>query len=132
AQHYMNDHERDIIGDAYKIANTIQRDPTLFDADKHVKPTDFFAKLNSLTKDRGLQASYIVDSNGKILASTKQQFVKDPKPPSASDLAQASSGSIVVDATPGSGTVTALIQMQTLKDAYLMVVRQVDPQVFGY
>ena len=43
----------------------------------------FFAKLNSLTKDRGLQASYIVDSHGKILASTKQQFLKDPKPPSA-------------------------------------------------
>ena len=132
AQHYMNDHERDIIGDAYEIANSIQRDPTLFDANKHVKPTDFFAKLNSLTKDRGLQASYIVDGNGKILASTKQQFVKDPKPPSASDLAQARSGSIVVDAAPGGGTVTALIQMQTLKDAYLMVVRQVDPQVFGY
>jgi len=132
AQHYMNDHERDIIGDAYEIANTIQRDPTLFDANKHVKPTDFFAKLNSLTKDRGLQASYIVDSNGKILASTKQQYVKDPKPPSAADLAQASSGSIVVDATPGGSTVTALIQMQTLKDAYLLVVRQVDPQVFGY
>ncbi len=132
AQHYMNDHERDIIGDAYEITNSIQRDPTLFDADKHVKPTDFFAKLNALTKDRGLQASYIVDSNGKILASTKQQYVKDPKPPSAADLAQASSGSIVVDAAPGSGTVTALIQMQSLKDAYLMVVRQVDPQVFGY
>jgi two-component system, NtrC family, nitrogen regulation sensor histidine kinase NtrY len=132
AQHYMNDHERDIIGDAYEIANTIQRDPTLFDSEKHVKATDFFAKLNSLTKDRGLQASYIVDGNGKILASTKQQYIKDPKPPSATDLAQAMSGSIVVDATPGNGTVTALIQMQSLKDAYLLVVRQVDPQVFGY
>ncbi|HKD47544.1 MAG TPA: PAS domain-containing sensor histidine kinase [Rhizomicrobium sp.] len=132
AQHYMNDHERDIIGDAYEIANSIQRDPTLFDAEKHVRPTNFFAKLNSLTKDRGLQASYIVDGNGKILASTKQQYLKDPKPPSAADLAQAASGSIVVDAAPGSGTVTALIQMQTLKDAYLLVVRQVDPQVFGY
>ena len=132
AQHYVNDHARTITSDAYEIAYSVQSDPTLFDADKHVKPKEFFAKLNSLTKERGLQASYIVDGNGQILAQTKQQFIKDPKPPSAAYLAQARSGSIVVDATPGNGTVTALIQMPTLKDAYLMVVRQVDPQVFGY
>jgi two-component system nitrogen regulation sensor histidine kinase NtrY len=132
AQHYVKEHERGIIGDAYEIANNIQRDQSLFDADKHVRPAAFFSKLNSLTKDRGLQASYIVDGRGKILASTKQQFLKDPKPPSATDIAQAKSGSIVVDAAPDGGTVTALIQMQALNDAYLLVVRQVDPQVFGY
>ncbi len=132
AQHYVKEHERGIIGDAYEIANNIQRDQSLFDADKHVRPAAFFSKLNSLTKDRGLQASYIVDGRGKILASTKQQFLKDPKPPSATDIAQAKSGSIVVDAAPDGGTVTAQIQMQALNDAYLLVVRQVDPQVFGY
>jgi two-component system nitrogen regulation sensor histidine kinase NtrY len=132
AQHYVKEHERGIIGDAYEIANNIQRDQNLFDADKHVKPTAFFSKLNSLTKDRGLQASYIVDGHGKILASTKQQFLKDPKPPSAADISQARAGSIVVDAAPEGGTVTALIQMQALNDAYLLVVRLVDPQVFGY
>jgi two-component system nitrogen regulation sensor histidine kinase NtrY len=134
AQHYMNDHARTIYGDAYEIANTIQRDPSLFDADKHVKPKEFFTKLYSLAQERGLQAAYIVDGGGKILASTKQQFIRDPKPPSPTDIAQAGAGSIVVrgDATPGIGTVTALIQMPTLKDAYLLVVRQVDPQVFGY
>ncbi len=67
-----------------------------------------------------------------MLASTKQQSLKDPKPPSAADLAQARDGPIVVDATPDNGTVTALVQLQTLNDAYLLVVRVVDPQVFGY
>ena len=38
----------------------------------------------------------------------------------------------MVDAAPDGGTVTALIQLQALNDAYLLVVRQVDPQVFGY
>ncbi len=132
AQHYVKEHERGIIGDAYDIANNIQHDQSLFDADKHVKPAAFFSRLNSLTKDRGLQASYIVDGHGKILAQTKQQFLKDPKPPSATDIAQARAGSIVVDAAPEGGTVTALIQMQALNDAYLLVVRLVDPQVFGY
>jgi two-component system nitrogen regulation sensor histidine kinase NtrY len=132
AQHYVKEHERGIIGDAYDIANNLQHDQTLFDADKHVRPAQFFSKLNSLTKDRGLQASYIVDGHGKILASTKQQFLKDPKPPSTTDISQARGGSIVVDAAPEGGTVTALIQMQALNDAYLLVVRLVDPQVFGY
>ena len=34
--------------------------------------------------------------------------------------------------TPDNGTVTALVQLQTLNDAYLEVVRVVDPKVFGY
>jgi nitrogen fixation/metabolism regulation signal transduction histidine kinase len=70
AQHYVKEHERGIIGDAYEIANNIQHDPTLFDEDKHVRPAAFFSKLNSLTKDRGLQASYIVDGHGNFLAQT--------------------------------------------------------------
>ena len=45
AQHYVKEHERGIIGDAYEIANNIQHDPTLFDADKHVRPAAFFSKL---------------------------------------------------------------------------------------
>ncbi len=132
AQNYVTEHERGIIGDAFEIANNIQHDTTLFDEEKHVRPGVFFAKLNSLTKDRGLQASYIMDGHGKILASTKQQFLKDPKPPTAADIAQARQGSIVVDAAPENGTVTALIQMQALNDAYLLAVRVVDPKVFGY
>ena len=132
AQTYVKEHERSIIGDAYEIANGLQRDPTLFDEEKHVRIQAFSDRLNSQTKDRGLQASYIVGGDGKILASTKQVYLKDPKPPSAADLSQARAGSIVVDAVPETGTVTALIQMQALTDAYLEVVRVVDPQVFGY
>ncbi len=132
AQVYVKEHERSIIGDAYEMANNLQHDPSLYDEDKHVRIQPFSDRLNSQTKDRGLQASYIIGGDGKMLASTKQAYLKDPKPPSAADLAQARSGSIVVDAVPETGTVTALIQMQALNDAYLEVVRVVDPQVFGY
>ncbi len=132
AQVYVKEHERSIIGDAYDLAGNLQRDPTLFDADKHVRIQQFSDKLYSQTKDRGLQAAYIVGGDGKILINTKQAFLKDPKPPSAADLGQARAGSIVVDFVSDTGTVTALIQMQTLNDAYLEVVRVVDPQVTGY
>ena len=132
AQAYVKEHERSIVGDAFDIANNLQHDPALFDEDKHVRIQPFSDRLNSQTKDRSLQASYIIGGDGKILASTKQAFLKDPKPPSASDLAQARAGSIVVDAVPETGIVTALIQLQALNDAFLEVVRVVDPQVLGY
>ncbi len=132
AQIYVKDHERGIISDAFEIANNLQHDATLFDEGKHVRIQAFSDRMNSQTKDRGLQASYIVGGDGKILASTKQAYLKDPKPPSADDIAQARQGKIVVDAVAETGTVTALIQMQALNDAYLEVVRVVDPQVFSY
>lgn len=131
AQVYVKDHERSILTDAYTIADNIQRDPQLFDEQRHVRADRLFTRLGTLTKDRGLQASYIMDSTGHILGSTKQKFLKDPKPPTAADFVQARQG-IVVDANADNGTVTALVQMQTLNDAFLMVVRVVDPGVFGY
>ena len=37
AEHYVQDHERLIVADAYEIANAIERDPQLFDAKNHVR-----------------------------------------------------------------------------------------------
>ena len=48
-----------------EIATNLEHDPTLFDADKHVRIQPFSDRLNSQTKDRGLQASYIIGGDGK-------------------------------------------------------------------
>lgn len=130
AQVYVKDHEATILGDIRYIADAIQRDPQLFDEEHHVRAGLLFAKLGTITQNRGLQASYILDGKGRVLGKTKQNSLKDPPPPSASDFAQAREG-IVVD-TPDNGTVTALVQLQTLNDAYLETVRVVDPKVFAY
>jgi two-component system nitrogen regulation sensor histidine kinase NtrY len=132
AEHYIQDHEQLIVADAYEIANSIEHDPQLFDAGNHVRADVLFTRLATLTKDRGLQASYIFDSKGNVLGSTKQKNLPDMKPPSASDIAQAARGTIVIDANSKIGVVRALIRMQALNDAYLLVVRTVDPQVLGY
>ncbi len=130
AQVYIKEHEASLLGDIRYIADAIQRDPRLFDEERQVRAGLLFAKLGTVTQQRGLQASYILDSKGHILGSTKRQSLKDPRPPTAADFAQARQG-IVVD-TPDNGTVTALVQLQSLNDAYLEVVRVVDPRVFGY
>ncbi len=130
AQVYVKEHEASILGDIRYIADSLQRDPELFDEEHHVRAALLFAKLGTMTQNRGLQAAYILDSKGRVLGQTKQQLLKDPPPPSPADFVQAGK-SVVVD-TPDNGTVTALVQLQTLNDAYLETVRVVDPKVFGY
>src|SRR5438477_8188821 len=131
AERYVQSNESQIVGDAYEIANSIERDPELFE-NKRVRADLLFTKLAILTKDRGLQAAYIVDSHGHVLGSTKQRFLPDLPPPKASDIAQASHGLIVIDANSKVGVVRGLIRMQALNDAYLLVVRTVDPKVLAY
>ncbi len=132
AQHYVQEHERGITLDAGEIAEGLEHDPTLFDANNHVKVGLMFEKLAIMTKDRGLQASFLIDSHGSVLGSSKLQSIPDPIPPKASDIAQAAQGAIVVDGDYETGQVRALIHMQALNDAYLLVVRIVDPAVLNY
>ena len=127
---YVKEHESSIRNDIRAIADGLEHDPRLFDENRQVRADLLFAKMGTLTESRGLQASYILDSTGHVLGRAKQKFLKDPKPPSASDFADARKG-VLLD-TPDNGTVTALVQLQSLNDAYLEVVRIVDPQVFGY
>jgi two-component system nitrogen regulation sensor histidine kinase NtrY len=137
AQRYVQEQQGAIVGDAYEIANSIEHDPELFDQNNHVRPDALFTKLALVTKERGLQAAYILDSKGQILGSTKQRFMPDLAPPTANDIAQASHGTIVIDANSKIGNakvgvVRALIRLQALNDAYLLVVRTVDPKVLAY
>ncbi|MGH6890491.1 MAG: ATP-binding protein [Rhizomicrobium sp.] len=132
ADRYVQSSESQIVEDAYEIANGIEHDPELFDPDNHVRPDMLFTKLATLTTDRGLQAAYIIDSHGHVLGSTKQRFLPDLAPPKPGDIRQASHGTIVIDANAKVGVVRALIRLQALNDAYLLVVRTVDPQVLAY
>ena len=133
ARQYVLERARGITMDAGEIAARLESDPRIFDLDKHeVHLGLMFAKLEDMTRDHGLQASYIIDSHGMVLGSSKQKNVPDPKPPTPSEIAQAAQGNIFVDADPDVGTVRALIQLRALQDAYLLVVRKVDPTVFNY
>ncbi len=131
ARVYVNDHAGSIESDAVAISNLLQQDPTLFDENHHVRAVQFISRLSTLTKDRGLRAAYILDSHGVAIISTQKPGVDDPKPVPARDLADARR-QVVIDARAEDGKITALIRMQSLNDAYLMVMRTVDPKVFNY
>jgi two-component system nitrogen regulation sensor histidine kinase NtrY len=91
-----------------------------------------------MTKNHGLQASFVVDSRGNLLGSSvpivhaKVSYSRAliPKPEA---YAAAQAGSVVIDGDPQKGIVHALVRLNYLNDAYLLVVRVVDdPQVFNY
>jgi two-component system, NtrC family, nitrogen regulation sensor histidine kinase NtrY len=132
ASHYVNDHGKMILSDAKAIARAIDEDPTLFDSNHSVNEGFLAAKLQDLTKDHNLQASYVIGLDGRVIDTVQQRFMRNmPVPlPKASELAEAARGVIEID-TPDDRFVTALVPMHSL-NAFLLLVRTVDPQVFGY
>ena len=132
AHQYALETSRGIILDAGEMADGIQQDRTLFDTGNHVKVGLMIEKLAIMTNDRGLVASFLVDSHGNELASSAKLKYTGKLKPTAVDIADAKAGKIVVDDNPEMGLVHALIQLPALNDAYLLAVRAVDPKVFTY
>src|SRR5579871_3023747 len=147
AQHYVSDQGQGIIDDAATIANALQLDRSLRDSKGQVNQTLLFKKLEEMTRSRGLPGSFLIDSRRNLLGSATS-FLVDKKGravanaprilytkdvvPSVADMAQASAGQIFVDGNPQSGIIRALIHMPVFNDAYLLVVRRVDPKVFAF
>jgi two-component system nitrogen regulation sensor histidine kinase NtrY len=132
SNHYMAEKGNGIILDAGAIADGLQLDQSLRDQSGHMRYAAMFEKLAMMTRDRGLSASFLIDSQGTVLGSTTKLQYTNAIKPSRADIAQAGQGQIVVDGNPKTGIVRALIQLQALNDAYLLVVRLVDPKVFDY
>jgi two-component system nitrogen regulation sensor histidine kinase NtrY len=132
ARQYAIETGRGITIDAGEMADGIEHDRTLYDESNHVKVALMVEKLAIMTNDRGLVASFLVDSHGNELASSAKLKYTASLKPSAGDIADAKAGRIVVDADPETGIVHALINLPQLNDAYLLAVRAVDPKVFNY
>jgi two-component system nitrogen regulation sensor histidine kinase NtrY len=72
ARHYVAGQQDQMNRDVYEISYAIEHDPEWLDENNNVRSDILFAKLGTLTKARGLQAAYIVDSQGQILGAAKK------------------------------------------------------------
>ncbi|MBV9904958.1 MAG: HAMP domain-containing protein, partial [Alphaproteobacteria bacterium] len=132
SRRYMIEKSQNIVIDAGTIEESIERDPTLFDSSRQLNTARMFAKLESMTSARGLIGSIVVDSKGTELGSSSGIAYSRALRPSQADIAEARSGQIVVDGDPETGIIHALINLPFLNDAYLLIVRKVEPQVIRY
>src|SRR5665213_1756634 len=131
SRQYVKEQLARIIIDAGEISDGIQLDGSLRKTNGTIDLGRMFTKLALMTRDRGLAGSYIVDSHGTLLgSSSKLKFNASLAP--ASDRVDALHGRPVVNADPRTGLVRALIRLDSLKDAYLLIVREVDPAAFNY
>ena len=117
---------------AGEIEENLAHDPTLLDENKRLDLKLMMTKIEFMTKDRGLIGSFLLDGQGTELGKSAALNYSAALKPSASDFADARAGKILVDGDPDTGLVHALVRLPFLKDAYLLVVEKVDPQVFGY
>lgn len=133
ARLYMLERANGILKDAEDIAFGLQTDPRVIDLKAHKVDIPMMKdRIEEMTKDHGLLASFIMDSHGVILGSSKPKKLADPKPPKPEDFEQAAQGVTVIDVDPEAGVVWALIHLRTLRDANLLILRYVDPKVFNY
>jgi two-component system nitrogen regulation sensor histidine kinase NtrY len=114
-----------------EIAENLAHDPSLIDENKQLNVGLMMTKIAFMTKDRGLIGSFLLDGQGHELAKSAALNYSAALKPSAGDFADARK-SILVDGDPDTGLVHGLVRLPFLKDAYLLVVEKVDPQVFGY
>ena len=130
---YLNEHENSLATDVAQIAYSLQNDPELRAASPDRVASLLLIKLKILTEGRGLQSSTLYDSNGTWLGDAKKtEFVKDLPPPSAEDIKTARQGRLFIDLTPQTGVASALYYLPAFNDAYLRVVRLIDPTVLAY
>ena len=134
AHEYMLSEARGLAWDGTQMLTTLEQDPRTFDKTKQVQQGFMFTRLAELTKDRSLLATFVVDSKGNLLGSisTARNLYSAKLKPSAADFATARATAPVIDVDPTTGIIHALIYIPFLNDANLLVLRKVDPQVFGY
>ncbi len=117
---------------AGEIEENLAHDPTLVDENQQINIGRMMAKIEFMTKDRGLIGSFLLDGQGQELGKSAALSYSKALKPNAADFDSARSGHIVVNGDPDTGLVNGLVRLPFLKDAYLLVVEKVDPQVFGY
>jgi two-component system nitrogen regulation sensor histidine kinase NtrY len=133
AYRYMLDKARGVAQDSTEMMLALESDPSLIDEQHQVKTGLMFAKLEEMAEKRKLVGSFVVDGQGGYRGSNTNFKFSTAMKPSAGDLEWARTNpSPITYGDPNTGIVYALIRISFLKDAYLLIARPVDPQVYGY
>jgi len=132
AQAYVEEHRQVIRGDILAMAYDIDRAAPLLqenEPDMRKRFTDYLVTQASV---RALPAVFVIDSNGRVLASAKLPSMPAYEAPSAQTLAKAAQGQVVVLTERNDNLVRAMVKLDAFVDAYLLVARAVDPEVLAH
>ncbi|MDH6268674.1 two-component system nitrogen regulation sensor histidine kinase NtrY [Rhizobium sp. SG_E_25_P2] len=126
AQAYLNDNASYLLGQTVSMGNDLERNRQLFALDR----SGFEQLLTRQTKGRGLVASFLMNSDGSVIAKSEVDSDKPLPAMPAEAMKSAVSGKPVLIPPGKTNLVGAIINLDQL-DAYLYTIRAVDPRVLS-
>jgi two-component system, NtrC family, nitrogen regulation sensor histidine kinase NtrY len=129
---YVQEHKQVIRGDILAMAYDIDRAaPVLQQGDRNDRKrfTDYLVTQASV---RALPAVFVIDSNGRLLASAKLPSMPNYVAPPQEAVTKAAHGQVVVLTESNDNLVRAMVKLDAFVDAYLLVARAVDPVALAH
>jgi two-component system nitrogen regulation sensor histidine kinase NtrY len=125
AQGYLDEHTNDIRLDALAIANDLSQNGPVFYGDAN----GFAAFLVQQTAMRGLTQAVIFEPlTGQVIASAGLLATI----PTATEIASASSGQVVVVSAPDATLERAVVQLDSTPPLMLLIERPIDPAILEH
>jgi two-component system nitrogen regulation sensor histidine kinase NtrY len=129
AQGYLDEHTNDIRLDALAIANDLSQNGPIFYGDSN----GFAAFLVQQTAMRGLTQAMIFEPlTGQVIASAGLLAGMGASVPSATDIASARSGQVVVVSAPDATLERAVVQLDSTPPLMLLIERPIDPAILDH
>ncbi len=128
ARSYVNEQKSSIGGHMGRMAHELdQAAPTLADT-----PVAFSRYLRDLAQDNGFSAAYLIDREGRVLARADSTAGAPLLIPPLATFRAANEGDVSVGAFESVDLFRALYRLRGYADAYLYVVRPLDPGIFRH
>ncbi len=126
ARSYVNAQTYALRGDVLAMATDLDRAAPLFKA----SPVNYGRLLEAQAANRDLSAAYVVDHEGRIVASAENDTAPRFLVPPIHTI-QAANQDVAMKTFERADLIRALFRLKAYDDAYLYVVRRVDPDIFA-
>ncbi|MDP3961421.1 MAG: PAS domain-containing sensor histidine kinase [Pseudorhodobacter sp.] len=130
AQAYEGEHTSALTEDATAFSgylNRARRSSVLL-ADDQLRPV---LTQGQAAVQRGLRAVFLIDGGGTLRTRGDKSYLFDFAPPTASDLARAEAGEVVIIQDWANDEFRALVHLDAFADRYLYISRKVDGKILS-
>ena len=127
AKSYLNEQRDTLYGDLQAMAVDLDRDLPMFRS----SPITFGRILEGQAAARPFAAAYVVDHEGRILASAESDNPPPFLAPPPDAIVYADGGGLDEHAFEQEAVIRGLYKLRSYQDAYVYVVRRIQPGIFN-
>jgi two-component system, NtrC family, nitrogen regulation sensor histidine kinase NtrY len=127
AEAYLEEHRRNILGDALAMANDLNRDAAILLS----RPQRLGQILRAQAAIRNLSEVVVFEESGKVLARTGLSLTFDFEPFPEDAFRRARAGEVAT-LTSDVDRIRAIVRLEGFVDAYLYLGRYVEPEILAY